>query len=239
MSENGGPETASPSSLEDLAGFPTPKEQVGRGPRDPDYIRESVHERLDPKLSVRGQRGWHATDHAMRNQVPQAWGVEDRKAVPSAEVPEEMACLFPSEAVDLADEPGPRALRVREPVEALAEDGARGREETVPRSDDIGGLVVVEPSPRLEERGHFTMATGPEEPVVRERSDRRIGGPRLRLNREDTEAHLLEQSFVRERSDAAELGEAGLDQLALRGVLGAEDSHVAVPRHVAKSADEG
>src|SRR5436853_440094 len=158
MSENGGPETASPSSLEDLAGFPTPKEQVERGHR--------------------------------------------------------------------------------EPVEALAEDGPRGREEPVPCSDDIGGLVVVEPSPRLEERGHFTMATGPEEPVVRERPDRRIGGPRLRLNREDAEAHLLEQSFVRERSEPAEFGEAGLDRPALRGVLGAEDSQVAVPRRDAKSAEE-
>ena len=98
--------------------------------------------------------------------------------------------------------------------------------------------MVVEPSTRLEEPGHFTMATGPEEPVVRERSDRCIGGPRLRLDREDAEAHLLEQSFVRERSDAAEFGEAGLDRPSLRGVLGAEDSQVAVPRHDAKSADE-
>src|SRR5207249_8344055 len=238
MSENGGPETASPSSLENLAGFPTPKEQVERGHRNPDSIRESLHARLDPHVSVRGQRGWHTTDHAMPHQVPQDVAVEDREAVPSADVSEEMTCLFPSEAVDLADEPGPRALRVREPVEALAEDRTRGREEPVPCSDDVGGLVVVEPSPRLEEHGHFTMATGPEESVVRERSDRRIGGPCLRLDREDAEAHLLEQSFVRERSDAAEFGEAGLDRLALRGVLGAEDSQVAVPRHDAKSADE-
>src|SRR5438094_8129446 len=208
MSENGGPETASPSSLEDLAGFPTPKEEVDAGDMNPDSIRESRHARLDPKVSVRGQRGWHATDHAMPHQVPQDVAVEDREAVPSADVPEEMACLFPSEAVDLADEPGPRALRVREPVEALAEDGALGREEPVPCSDDVGGLVVVEPSPRLEEHGHFTMATGPEEPVVRERSDRRIGGPRLRLDREDAEAHLLEQPFVREPSAAAEFAAA-------------------------------
>src|SRR5947199_2500025 len=238
MSDIRGPDTASPSSLEDLTGFPTPKEQVERGHRDPDGIRESLHARLDPKVPVRGQRGWHATDHAMPHQVPQDVAVEDREAVPSADVPEELTCLFPSEAVDLADEPGPRALRVREPVEALAEDGALGREEPVPCSDDVGGLGVVEPSPRLEERGHFTVATGPEEPVVRERPDRRVGGPRVRLNRADAEADLLEQSFVRERSDAPELGEAGLDRLALRGVLGAEDSQVAVPRHGAKSADE-
>src|SRR5439155_7361704 len=137
MSENGGPETASPSSLEDLAGFPTPKEQVERGHRNPNGIRESLHARLDSQVSVRGQRGRHATNHTMPHQVPQDVAVEDREAVPSADVPEEMAGLLPSEAVDLADEPGPRPLRVHETVEALAEDRARGREETVPCSDDI------------------------------------------------------------------------------------------------------
>src|SRR2546430_14909301 len=80
------------------------------------------------------------------------------------------------------------------------------------------------------------MATGPEEPVVRERSDRCIGGPCLRLDREDAEAHLLEQSFVRERSDAAEFGEAGLDRPPLPGVLGGGGLHAPVPPHRAKRA---
>src|SRR5437773_10529172 len=182
MSENGGPETASPSSLENLAGFPTPKEQVERGHRNPDSIRESLHAGLDPNVSVRGQRGWHTTDHAMPHQVPQDVAVEDREAVPSADVPEEMTCPFPSEAVDLADEPGPRALRVREPVEALAEDGALGREEPVPCSYEVGGLVVVEPSPRFEDTGPFTIDTWPLQPALRPRPDGRIGRSALRLN---------------------------------------------------------
>src|SRR5256886_14827361 len=203
-----GPKTASPLSLENLAGFPTPKEQVERGHRNPNGIRESLHARLDSQISVRGRRGRRATDHAMPHQVPQDVTVEDREAVPSADVPEEMASLLPSEAVDLADEPGPRALRVHEPVEALAEDRARGREEPVPCSDDIGRLVVVEPSTRLEEPGHFTMATGPEEPVVRERSDRCIGGPRPPPDRAGAKEPLPQQRFVPGRSHPAEFCEA-------------------------------
>src|SRR5438067_12251541 len=106
MSDTGGPETASPSSLEDLAGFPTPKEQVERGHRNPDGIRESLHARLDPKVPVRGQRGSHATDHAMPHHARQGVAAEDRAPAPSAAVSEEMSCLCPCEAVDLRGGPG-------------------------------------------------------------------------------------------------------------------------------------
>ena len=165
--------------------------------------------------------------------------VEDREAFPAADVPEEVTRLFPSEAVDLRDEPRSGLSSLPESIEGLGEDRTRGWEESLSRSHDVTGLVIVEPRARSKEPRHLAGAAGPEQAIVRERPDRRIRGPRLRLDREDAETHLLEQPFVGERSDAAEFGEPRLDRFPFLGPLGPKGPQVSVLPHDAKIADDG
>ena len=91
--------------------------------------------------------------------------------------------------------------------------------------------MIVEPRARPEERRDLARASGPEKASCHEVTNRRIRPVGLRLHREDAEAHLLEEAFVRERPDASEVFESREDLLLLLSVLGSEDGEVPVTHH--------
>jgi hypothetical protein len=95
----------------------------------------------------------------------------------------------------------------------------------------------MEPRARAEKRCDFTGTAGPEKAFVRERANRGICGTCFRLDREDAEAELFEQPFVRQRSDAPEVLESLLNRVSLGSIVGTEVREIAVDCHGAKNAD--
>src|SRR5207247_8368865 len=157
--------------------------------------------------------------------------IENRELVTTSNISEEMTRLLPPRPLDIADQPGPRHLRVRKAIQRLTKDRSIGRKEPFPSPHDVGRLVIMEPRARPEKRRDLALASGPEKVSCHEVTNRRIRPVGLRLHRENAETHFLEEAFVRECPDASEVFESRENLLLLLSVLGSEDGKIPVPRH--------
>jgi len=90
------------------------------------------------------------------------------------------------------------------------------RKELLPRANDERRFVIVEPSPRPQERGDLLRPTGPQELGLSERRDRCIRRSRSGLDRNQAETKLLKETFVPLASGATEFLKARFN----RGLLG-------------------
>src|SRR2546428_2969470 len=137
--------------LQNRSGAPTEEEKVELCERDPNRVRERPPAVLDPAIPAGRQGLRNGPDDAVADEVPQDVAVENREAVREADVPEEVGRLFHGEAVDLAHEPLARGLGGRERRERRLEGPLPAGPESVPRRDEVCGLVVVEPDAGTEE----------------------------------------------------------------------------------------
>src|SRR5205809_5804881 len=99
------------ASLEDLPSLATPEDEVECGHGDVDVAGESLHARLDLEVALRRQRGRHALDDAVADQVPQDVTVQNREILTAPRVPQEVTRLLEAEAIDLLHEPRAGVLR--------------------------------------------------------------------------------------------------------------------------------
>src|SRR2546422_4636827 len=182
--------------LQNRSGAPAEEEEVELRERDSDGVRELPPPILNLPIAAGRKGAREEPDHAVADEVPEDVPVEEREAVREADVPEEVGGLLHRETVALPDEPFPRGLRGRERGERLLQRPPPPGSEPVPRSDDVRGLVIVEPDPGAEERRNRRRVPRKEEAPLLEAHDRRIRRPRLRLNRQDAECDLFEEALV-------------------------------------------
>src|SRR5437867_2987054 len=84
--------------------------------------------------------------------------------------------------VPIPREPLPRGLRRGERLEGLLQGPPARRAEPLPRGDEVGGLVVVEPDAGPEERRDRGSVPLKEEAVLRESTHGRVRRAGFRLN---------------------------------------------------------
>src|SRR2546427_12449706 len=161
---------------------------------------------------------------------PKAVAVGNREASREADFPEGVGRLFQGEAVALAHEPLARGLGGRERRERRLEGPLPAGPESVPRRDEVCGLVVVEPDAGTEELRDRGGVPAEEEAPRLQTAHRGIGRPRLRLDREDTVRDLLEEPLVGLPPHPPELLEALADRIARPRVLPPEVFDLTVPR---------
>jgi hypothetical protein len=96
--------------------------------------------------------------------------------------------------------------------------------------NDERRLVIVEPSPVLQERGDLFRPTGPKELGLSERGDRCVRCARFGLDGNQAEAQLLEEPFVTFASGATKFLEARLNRGLLSLVFDSQRFDVAKGR---------
>src|SRR5436853_7850406 len=89
--------------------------------------------------------------------------IENRELVATSDVSKEVTRLLPAKAIDFADEPSARQLRVRKAVQRLAKDRPIGRKEPLPSPHDVGRRVIVEPRARPAEPRDLPRASQTKE----------------------------------------------------------------------------
>src|SRR5437879_11776522 len=88
--------------------------------------------------------------------------IENRELVATSDVSKEVTRLLPAKAIDFADEPSARQLRVRKAVQRLAKDRSIWRKEPIPSPHDVGRLVIVETRAWPEESRDLARASAHE-----------------------------------------------------------------------------
>ena len=104
------------------------------------------------------------------------------------------------------------------------------RKESLPRTDDEGGFVIVESGPVTQERRNLVGPTGPQELGPPEIGDRRVGRAGFGLNRHDAETEFFEELLVCFVSGATEIFESCADRVLLCLVIGAQTVDIPIPR---------
>src|SRR5438093_163280 len=164
----------------------------------------------------------------MVDEVPEDVAVENREVVRVPDVPQEMGRLLHREAVDLAREPVARCLRGREGGQHFLQGPMSVPGKPFARRNEVGRLMVVESNSSAEKRRNRWRVSAKKEPPLLQSPDRSIGGPGLRLDREDAVRDLLEQSLIGRSPRPPKISKPGTDCIALGTVVPPEFFEIAV-----------